>query len=171
VTFDDARVGVGEVDLALRCRGQRVGVGRPSGATPVLHSSAAVVLVGAVGAHLAPQLFIQAPPGFLETLAAAARHRPRLLRALLLKPALGLAQPRPPPFPGAKLLGQFVAARISVELVLGGLDGLDFFSRPAYDPAMMVALLVYAYARGLRSSRVIERACEEDVAFRVLAAQ
>jgi hypothetical protein len=36
---------------------------------------------------------------------------------------------------------------------------------------MMVALLLYAYARGTRSSRQIERACEEDVAFRVLAAQ
>ena len=47
----------------------------------------------------------------------------------------------------------------------------DGRSRPAYDPAMMVALLLYAYARGVRSSRVIERACEEDVAFRVLAAQ
>src|SRR3954452_5350631 len=47
----------------------------------------------------------------------------------------------------------------------------DGRSRPAYDPAMMVALLLYAYARGIRSSRVIERACEEDVAFRVLAAQ
>src|SRR5918998_323069 len=35
----------------------------------------------------------------------------------------------------------------------------------------MVALLLYAYARGIRSSRMIERACEEDVAFRVLAAQ
>src|SRR4051812_25372445 len=36
---------------------------------------------------------------------------------------------------------------------------------------MMVAVLLYAYARGVRSSRVIERACGEDVAFRVLAAQ
>src|SRR5215216_6540255 len=36
---------------------------------------------------------------------------------------------------------------------------------------MMVAVLLYAYARGTRSSRQIERACEEDVAFRVLAAQ
>src|SRR5918995_5790864 len=43
--------------------------------------------------------------------------------------------------------------------------------RPAYDPAMMIALLLYAYARGMRSSRMIERACEEDVAFRVIAAQ
>jgi transposase len=47
----------------------------------------------------------------------------------------------------------------------------DGRSRPAYDPAMMVALLLYAYARGTRSSRQIERSCEEDVAFRVLAAQ
>jgi transposase len=47
----------------------------------------------------------------------------------------------------------------------------DGRSRPPYDPAMMVSLLLYAYARGIRSSRVIERACEEDVAFRVLAAQ
>ena len=44
-------------------------------------------------------------------------------------------------------------------------------ARPAYDPAMMVALLLYAYARGIRSSRVIERACAADVAFRVIAAQ
>jgi transposase len=47
----------------------------------------------------------------------------------------------------------------------------DGRARPAYDPAMMVALLLYAYARGTRSSRVIERACLEDVAFRVIAAQ
>src|ERR671931_1982855 len=48
---------------------------------------------------------------------------------------------------------------------------VDGRCRPRYDPAMIVAVLVYAYARGIRSSRVIERACEEDVAFRVLAAQ
>jgi len=47
----------------------------------------------------------------------------------------------------------------------------DGRSRPAYEPAMMVALVLYAYARGMRSSRAIERACEEDVAFRVIAAQ
>src|SRR5215216_5329483 len=46
---------------------------------------------------------------------------------------------------------------------------LDGRSRPAYDPAMMVGVLLYAYARGTRSSRQIERGCEEDVAFRVLA--
>src|SRR4051795_8237461 len=47
----------------------------------------------------------------------------------------------------------------------------DGHGRPAHDPAMMVALLVYAYARGQRSSRVIERACVEDIAFRVIAAK
>ena len=46
----------------------------------------------------------------------------------------------------------------------------DGHGRAAFDPAVMVALLLYAYARGTRSSRAIERACEEDVAFRVLAA-
>jgi hypothetical protein len=35
---------------------------------------------------------------------------------------------------------------------------------------MMVALLLYAYAIGRRSSRVVERACVDDVAFRVFAA-
>jgi hypothetical protein len=35
---------------------------------------------------------------------------------------------------------------------------------------MMVALLVYAYAIGERSSRAIERRCREDVAFRVITA-
>ena len=47
----------------------------------------------------------------------------------------------------------------------------DGHGRPAYDPSMMVALVLYAYARGVRSGRAIERACEEDVAFRVIAAQ
>jgi transposase len=47
----------------------------------------------------------------------------------------------------------------------------DGRARPAYEPAMVVALLLYAYARGVRSSRAIERSCIEDVAYRVIAAQ
>jgi transposase len=39
----------------------------------------------------------------------------------------------------------------------------------AFDPALMVAVLVYAHAVGVRSSRSIERHCTRDVAFRVLA--
>jgi transposase len=46
----------------------------------------------------------------------------------------------------------------------------DGRGRPAHEPAMMVALVLYAYAVGVRSSRAIERRCHEDVAFRVLAA-
>jgi transposase len=46
----------------------------------------------------------------------------------------------------------------------------DGHGRPAYEPSMMVALLLYAYARGNRSSRGIERACVEDVAYRVICA-
>src|ERR1700753_760766 len=40
--------------------------------------------------------------------------------------------------------------------------------RAPYDPAMLVALLLYSYARGNRSSRGIERACWEDVASKVI---
>jgi transposase len=42
--------------------------------------------------------------------------------------------------------------------------------RAAYDPAMMLGLLIYAYAVGQRSSRQIERLCQVDVAFRVACA-
>jgi transposase len=63
--------------------------------------------------------------------------------------------------------------------VLGAVDVMDLdrfraayrlggAGRAAYDPQMMVALLLYAYARGNRSSRGIERACWEDVAFKVI---
>jgi transposase len=46
----------------------------------------------------------------------------------------------------------------------------DGWGRAAHDPAMMVALLLYAYAVGERSSRGIERRCRDDVAFRVITA-
>jgi len=46
----------------------------------------------------------------------------------------------------------------------------DGNGRPAYDPALLVALLLYGYATGDRSSRVIERRCREDVACRVIMA-
>jgi transposase len=46
----------------------------------------------------------------------------------------------------------------------------DGWGRAAYDPAVMVAVMLYAYCRGIRSARAIERRCVEDVAFRVVAA-
>ena len=46
----------------------------------------------------------------------------------------------------------------------------DGHGRAAHDPAMMVALLMYSYSLGQRSSRGIERRCIEDIAYRVIAA-
>jgi transposase len=46
----------------------------------------------------------------------------------------------------------------------------DGWGRAAYDPRMMVALLIYAYATGTRSSRRIEGRLTDDVAFRFIAA-
>src|SRR4029453_2654635 len=43
--------------------------------------------------------------------------------------------------------------------------------RAGFDPEMLVMLLVYGYARGVRSARQIARLCEVDVAFRVICAQ
>ena len=43
--------------------------------------------------------------------------------------------------------------------------------RAAYDPQMLLAVLVYAYAVGQRSSRQIERLCSTDVAFRIACGQ
>jgi transposase len=64
--------------------------------------------------------------------------------------------------------------------VIGSVEALDLSSfyasyradghgATAHDPRMMVALTLYAYATGERSSRGIERRCREDVAYRVIA--
>jgi transposase len=42
--------------------------------------------------------------------------------------------------------------------------------RAAFDPDLLVGLLLYAYCRGVRSSRQIERMCEVDIAFRIACA-
>ena len=46
----------------------------------------------------------------------------------------------------------------------------DGVGQTAYDPGMMVSLLVYAYSTGVRSSRKIEKLCERDIGFRVMTA-
>ncbi len=43
--------------------------------------------------------------------------------------------------------------------------------RAGYDPDMLLALMIYAYATGQRSSRRIEQLCGDHVAYRVLCAQ
>lgn len=47
---------------------------------------------------------------------------------------------------------------------------VDGWGGSAYEPSMMVSLLLYAYCLGERSSRKIERLCEVDIAFRVITA-
>jgi transposase len=49
------------------------------------------------------------------------------------------------------------------------MQGKDPRGERAYSPQMMVGLLLYGYATGVFSSRRLERATVEDVAFRVLA--
>jgi transposase len=51
----------------------------------------------------------------------------------------------------------------AVHRCAGGCTG-----RPPYQPEMMVALLLYAYCCGIRSSRRIEAHCRTDAAFRVI---
>jgi transposase len=46
----------------------------------------------------------------------------------------------------------------------------DGHGRAAYEPSMMVALLLYAYATKQRSARAIERHCRQDIAYRVMTA-
>jgi transposase len=46
----------------------------------------------------------------------------------------------------------------------------DDHGRAAYEPSMMVALLLYAYATKQRSVRAIERHCRQDIAYRVMTA-
>jgi transposase len=45
----------------------------------------------------------------------------------------------------------------------------DGHGRAAYEPSLMVALVLYAFATRQRSSRAIERHCRQDVAYRVIS--
>jgi transposase len=65
-----------------------------------------------------------------------------------------------------------------IEIVDTHLDTSAFHSarrtggagRAGYDPDMLVTLLIWAWSRGIRSSRQIERACTEVVSYRVICA-
>lgn len=76
-------------------------------------------------------------------------------------------------------LREWLAPDHLVWFVLGVVDQLDTSAfhrqhpkagpgRRAFDPDLLLAVLVYAYATGERSSRRIERLCGEHVAFQVL---
>lgn len=62
-----------------------------------------------------------------------------------------------------------VVARVDTS-VLHARHRRDGAGRRAYDPDMLLGLLIYAYCTGQRSSRQIERLCEVDVAYRVVCA-
>ena len=46
----------------------------------------------------------------------------------------------------------------------------DETGAPAYDPAILLKIILYAYSRGITSSRKIARCCEENVTFMALSA-
>ena len=62
-----------------------------------------------------------------------------------------------------------VVGELDLSKIYAVYDAKDVRGRAGYHPAMMVALLVYAYCTGKPSSRRIERATYEDVAFRVIS--
>ena len=62
-----------------------------------------------------------------------------------------------------------VVGELDLSKIYAVYDAKDTRGRAGYHPVMMVALLLYAYCVGKPSSRRIERATHEDVAFRVLA--
>jgi transposase len=71
-----------------------------------------------------------------------------------------------------KHLAYFVSDVVD-HLDLSAMDavyGKEKRGQPPYDPLMMTKVLVYGYCVGVFSSRRIERRLEEDIAFRVLAA-
>src|SRR5919109_5359331 len=41
---------------------------------------------------------------------------------------------------------------------------------PAYDPAILLKIILYAYSRGITSSRQIEQCCEQNIIFMALSA-
>lgn len=62
-----------------------------------------------------------------------------------------------------------VVSQLDLSPIEASIQGKDARGQRPYHPSMMVSLLVYAYCTGVYSSRRIERACQEDIAFRVIA--
>jgi transposase len=61
-----------------------------------------------------------------------------------------------------------LASELDLSAIYAVYEARDPRGVKAYEPRMMVVLLLYAYYVGIPSSRRIERACWEDAAFRVL---
>jgi transposase len=69
-------------------------------------------------------------------------------------------------------LARFIAELVDEHLDLSRVRAAYTEGRggPAYDPRLMVRILLYGYTIGVRSSRAIETKCVDDVPFRWLAA-
>src|SRR2546426_6483776 len=68
----------------------------------------------------------------------------------------------------ARFVSELVEEALDLSAIRAGYtEGLGY---PPYDPRLMLKLLIYGYCTGQRSSRGIERRCQDDVAFRYLAA-
>lgn len=63
-----------------------------------------------------------------------------------------------------------VVSQLDIRAIESKIQAKDARGERPYSPRMMVALLFYAYASGVFSSRRIARACVENVAFRVVSA-
>src|SRR2546423_14806099 len=102
-----------------------------------------------------------------------------------LRPWCGAKSSRPArrdqPFLVPPDMREWLPADHLVWFVLDVVAGLDLAAfragrrlggagRAAYDPGMLLALLIYAYAGGQRSGRQIERLCHRHVGFRIGAA-
>jgi transposase len=70
-------------------------------------------------------------------------------------------------------LARFIGELVDHELDLGRFYAsyAKAKGQPPYDPRLMLRVLLYGYCVGVRSSRELERACTDVVAFRWLAAQ
>src|SRR6202023_2596861 len=75
---------------------------------------------------------------------------------------------RVPAGPGAHFVRDTVRENLDLGAILS--DYSEERGYPPYHPTMMVALLLYAYSRGVFSSRRIARACEERVDFMAVTA-
>jgi transposase len=85
-------------------------------------------------------------------------------QGLLLPPSLDEWLP-------AEHLARFIADLVDEHLDLSRIHAVYTEGRggPPYDPRLMVRILLYGYTIGVRSSRVIETKCVDDVPFRWLA--
>jgi transposase len=86
-------------------------------------------------------------------------------QGLLLPPSLDDWLP-------AEHLARFIADLVDEHLDLSRIQVVYTEGRggPPYDPRLMVRILLYGYTTGIRSSRKLEAACVDVVAFRWLAA-